>query len=318
MKRYLATRRAVFGVVMLTLIWVYADVPAWAMLRTDCQAAKGISFRAWSNTDFTRCTVDISEIQSGGPGKDGIPALDDPIARPLEAVKLDGREPVISVEINNRRRAYPLQILTWHEIANDALGGVPIAVTYCPLCNAAIVFDRRVDGELLDFGTTGNLRNSDLVMYDRQSESWWQQYTGEAIFGVRAGQKLRVIPARLESWQEFTDRVSDAVVSDVLVPSNTDRRNYGANPYVGYDRSTVPFLYHGETPKGIAPLARVVVVGDQAWSFAHLREKKEVRQGDLLLSWRPWSGQCVGHGEDCRGSRCWHGVGAARWQGCGL
>ena len=284
MKNFLTVRHVVFAVVM---IWVCADMPAWAVVRSDCQAAGGFVSRSWSNTDFTRCTVDISEIQSGGPGKDGIPALDNPIARPIDAVKLDGREPVISVEINNKRRAYPLQILTWHEIANDELGGVPIAVTYCPLCNAAIVFDRRVDGEVLDFGTTGNLRNSDLVMYDRQSESWWQQYTGEAIFGARAGQKLRVIPARLESWQEFIDRVSDTVISDVLVPNNTDRRNYGVNPYVGYDQSAVPFLYRGETPKGIAPLARVVVVDDQAWSLAYLRERKKVQQGDLLLSWRP-------------------------------
>ena len=126
----------------------------------------------FSKTDFERRIVDLSEIMSGGPLRDGIPAVDEPRYTSTEDADecLDPDEPVIAAEIDGETRAYPLQILIWHEIANDSLGGTPIAVTFCPLCNSAIVFDRRLNGEVLDFGTTGRLRLSDLIMYDRQTD----------------------------------------------------------------------------------------------------------------------------------------------------
>ena len=126
-----------------------------------------------------------------------------------------------------------------------------MAATYCPLCNAAIVFDRRHDGDVLDFGTTGNLRHSDLVIYDRQTETWWQQYTGEAIIGRRAGEKLMVLACRFEDWQSFKTRHPDGTV---MTMANPQFRPYGANPYSGYDSSGFPFLYNGDVPEGIAPL----------------------------------------------------------------
>jgi len=140
--------------------------------------------REWKKTDFTKHSVDFSEIMSGGPPKDGIPSIDDPKFVTLAELKdVADTEPVIGFSHNGDARAYPLRILIWHEIVNDVVGGLPITVTYCPLCNSAIVFDRRLDGQVLDFGTTGKLRKSDLVMYDRQTESWWQQFLGEAIVG---------------------------------------------------------------------------------------------------------------------------------------
>jgi len=239
----------------------------------------------WSATDFDRTLIDLAKIRDGGPPKDGIPAIDDPCFQPVAKVDdLADTEPVIGLTVSRESRAYPLRILTWHEIANDVIGGVPVAVTYCPLCNAAIVFDRRLDGAVLDFGTSGKLRHSDLVMYDRQTESWWQQYSGEAIVGRYAGRTLEMLPARLESWAEFRARAPDALV---LVPENPDARRYGTNPYVGYDSAGMPFLYDGEVPSGIAPLARVVVVGDEAWSLDRLREAGRIEAGDLVLSWRP-------------------------------
>ncbi|KFB09746.1 hypothetical protein EL18_00764 [Nitratireductor basaltis] len=139
-------------------------------------------------TDFSRNSIEWSEILSGGPPRDGIPSIDSPDFEKASANKtLDQREPVIQLQIGNEIRAYPLSILTWHEIVNDTFDGMPVAVTYCPLCNASITFDRRVDGRILEFGTTGKLRHSDLVMYDRQTESWWQQFTGEAIAGALTG-----------------------------------------------------------------------------------------------------------------------------------
>lgn len=238
----------------------------------------------WPQTDFERTVVDLGGIRDGGPPKDGIPAIDHPRFQPVAEVDLADTEPVIGLTVAGESRAYPLSILTWHEIANDVIGGVPVAVTYCPLCNAAIVFDRRLDDAVLDFGTTGKLRHSDLVMYDRQSESWWQQYSGEAIVGRYAGRTLEMLPSRLESWAEFRARSPDG---QVLVPENPGVRPYGTNPYVGYDSAGMPFLYDGEVPDGIAPLARVVVVGEEAWSLDRLREAGRIEAGETVLSWRP-------------------------------
>lgn len=125
------------------------------------------------------------------------------------------------------------------------------------MCNAAIVFKRRLGDVTLDFGTTGKLRNSDLVMYDRQTESWWQQFTGEPIVGQMTGQSLGLVPARLESFALFKERHPHG---QVLIPKNSSLRDYGRNPYAGYDSSARPFLYGGDLPKGINPVARVVVV----------------------------------------------------------
>ena len=239
----------------------------------------------WPNTDFEKHSVDFAEIMSGGPPKDGIPSIDAPkFVTVNEMTDLAASEPVIGLSINGDARAYPLRILTWHEIVNDVVGGVPVAVTYCPLCNAAIVFDRRVEGEASEFGTTGKLRHSDLIMYDRATESWWQQFLGEAIVGERLGTRLKVLPARLESWQNFAKRHPEGKVQ---VPNDSALRPYGANPYVGYDSASRPFLYLGGYPEGIEPMARVVAVGDQAWSLLLLQEKGPIEAGDLVLMWEP-------------------------------
>ncbi|MFQ5765345.1 MAG: DUF3179 domain-containing (seleno)protein, partial [Rhodospirillales bacterium] len=120
----------------------------------------------WPKTDFTKKSVDLGEILSGGPPKDGIPSIDRPRFVPVAEEKdLAPSEPVVGLVIKGKARAYPLRILTWHEIVNDQLAGVPVTITYCPLCNSAVAFDRRVDGRVLDFGTTGKLRKSDMVMY---------------------------------------------------------------------------------------------------------------------------------------------------------
>ncbi len=238
----------------------------------------------WPHTDFSRHSVDLGEIRSGGPPRDGIPAIDAPRFRPASEVELAGREPVISFAVGEDVRAYPLRILIWHEIVNDVVGGVPVAVTFCPLCNTGIVFDRRLGGRVLDFGTTGKLRNSDLVMYDRQTESWWQQFTGEAIVGALTGQRLEMLPSRLESFASFRRRVPDG---RVLVPTDPRLRPYGQNPYAGYDRAAAPFLYDGPLPEEIAPLARVVRVGREGWSLELLKRRGTIRHGDLVLRWQP-------------------------------
>lgn len=241
----------------------------------------------WPKTDFTKTSVEFPSIRSGGPPKDGIPPIDKPIFKSVPQItNLKDMEAVVSFAVKGKARAYPIRILMWHEIVNDTLNGMPITVTYCPLCNAAIVFDRRLDGKVLDFGTTGKLRKSDLVMWDRQTESWWQQFTGEAIVGAMTGKKLKTLPARLESWAKFKKRHPGG---EVLVPNNPAMRAYGRNPYVRYDLATRPFLYAGEMPDNIEPMDRVVVVhgdkGPAAVALKLLRDNGSMKLGGRTLSW---------------------------------
>ncbi len=223
-------------------------------------------------TDFTKHSVPLGEILSGGPPKDGIPAIDNPnFDTVANADKwLKPREPVIFFERAGEVRAYPLQILIWHEIVNDTVAGQPVTVTFCPLCNTSIAFDRTLEGRVLDFGTTGKLRYSDLVMYDRQTESWWQQITGEAIVGELTGRRLTFLPSQIVSWEMFKLAHPGG---KVLNRNTGHRRSYGANPYVGYDDTrSAPFLYRGPADGRLPPMERVVTVSlggeDVAYPFS--------------------------------------------------
>lgn len=240
--------------------------------------------QAWPRTDFTRSAVPYEEIRPGGPDRDGIPSIDAPRFAAPEEARVPGPEPVVTVVIDGDARAYPLRILIWHQIVNDRVGGVPVVVTYCPLCNAAIVFERRVAGGTVEFGSTGLLRHSDLVMYDRKTESWWQQYEGRAIVGVMAGARLQRVPARLEAMQRFAERFPQG---RVLVPSDAGARPYGRNPYTGYDSMPSPYYYDGPLPDRVPPLSRVVTVGNRAWSLALVRARRQIEAGDLLIEWTP-------------------------------
>lgn len=242
--------------------------------------------KEWPKTDFSKSRINFEDVLSGGPPKDGIPSIDKPVFIDVQDVTgLQDQEGVIRVEHNGVVKAYPLRILMWHEIVNDDVGGKPLTITYCPLCNAAIVFERtRPDGKVLDFGTTGKLRNSDLIMYDRQTQSWWQQFTGEAIIGELSGQTLGVHPSRVVSWVQFKEEVKRA---KVLVPNDPGMRDYGRNPYVGYSKRAYPFLYSGAYPDDIAPMAPVVIVEDKAWSLSYLKRVKQVETGGLLIQWQP-------------------------------
>ena len=166
-------------------------------------------------TDFTKHSVPFEEIFSGGVPRDGIPPIDDPQTGQIADVEafISDTEPVITVQVNGAARAYPLGVLMRHEIVNDELGGMPITVTFCPLCNSAVVFDRRVNGQILDFGVSGNLRFSDLIMWDRQTQSWWQQFVGEAIVGEMTGTLLDILPVRVEAFSIFKERFPEGTVN---------------------------------------------------------------------------------------------------------
>lgn len=269
----------------------------------------------WPNTDFENSSVDNwVEILSGGPPKDGIPALDNPTFMSVsDEAELTGREPVITLEIEGATpRAYPIRYLTWHEIVNDEVGGIPVAVTFCPLCNSGITFDRRTDAGTLNFGVSGKLRNSDMIMFDRETESWWQQAIGEAIVGDLTGTELQSLPSWMESWDAFKTRNPDG-----LVMAEPDfSRNYGANPYVRYDSSNRPFLYSGEMPPHDIPaLARVVRIGGQAWPLTRLSELGELTEAGITFSWSEGQASAldaasIGAGKEVGNVRVRDGAGA--------
>ena len=237
-----------------------------------------VSTFGWQ-TDFSRHTVPYREISSI-VRRDGIPPIDKPAFTTIEEANnwLADVEPVIALDVNGQARAYPLQIMTYHEIVNDTVGGVPVAATFCPLCNSAIVFDRRLGDRRFTFGVSGNLRNSDLIMWDRQTETWWQQFTGEAIVGELAGNQLTYIAASITSWADFKAAFPDG---DVLSTDTGFARPYGSNPYVGYDRAdNPPFLFDGELDGRLLPKDHVVAVTvggtDVAFPFRVLEVERAV------------------------------------------
>jgi len=241
--------------------------------------------REFPKTDFTKTSIKYKEIRSDGTTRDAIPPINNPVYKPASDIKDIGPlEPVISIEINGDARAYPLRILLWHEIVNDVVGGVPVLISYCPLCNSSVVYNRVVDGETLTFGNTGRLRHFDLVMYDKETESWWQQFSGDAIIGEMTGTRLTAIPSRLESFELFRGGAPDG---RVLVPGDPKARQYGTTPFVRMDsRDDAASRFPAyDLPKGVLPLERVVVVDDQAWPLKVLAEKRRIVTNDLILSW---------------------------------
>lgn len=244
-------------------------------------------------TDFGKHSVPYSEILSGGPPKDGIPSIDAPKFQSVSEADewLDDREPVVFVLVNEEAKAYPIQILMWHEIVNDTVGGEPLMVSFCPLCNTAIAFKRTFDGQVLDFGTTGRLRYSNLIMYDRQTETWWQQATGDAIAGRYTGAQLEFYPAAMVAWADFKGEYPNG---KVLSRDTGYSRNYGKNPYFGYDDITQsPFLFDGTTPGVLPPMARVLTVDLNneavAYTYNLLRETMVINDvvggAEVVIFW---------------------------------
>jgi hypothetical protein len=215
--------------------------------------------------DLPTPLVDTGEIISGGPPPDGIPSIDTPVFASVDDVAfLTDSEPVLVLTVDGDTKIYPVQILIWHEIVNDSIAGRPVSVTYCPLCNSAVAFDRRLDdtalgNAVLDFGTSGKLFQSALVMYDRQTESLWSHFTGEAVAGELTGTELERFPLTTASWADAKAAFPDALV---LTTETGFDRSYGRNPYPGYDDvGTSPFLFRGEVDGRLAAKERVVGIG---------------------------------------------------------
>lgn len=233
-------------------------------------------------TDFTKTVIDLDELLVGIPGpdpRDRIPPIDEPSFGSVAEIDwLEDQEPGVLIEIDDDARFYPLAVLTRHEIVNDEVGGVPLAVTYCPLCNTAVAFDRRFEGETLRLGVSGLLRNSDLVMWDLQTETLWQQVTGEAIVGLHAGKKLTPVGSAIVRWADFELNHPDGLA---LTNEQGFGSIYGSNPYQYYSSGARPYaFFQGEIDDRYPALSRVVGVsvaeGDKAYPFSEISVTKAV------------------------------------------
>ena len=254
--------------------------------------------------------VDFDELGIGCPYRDCIPSIENPRFETVEeaGATLVDAMPLVHVEINGDARGYPLDILTRHEIVNDVIGGEPVAVTFCPLCNTAIGFKRAVGGEVLEFGVSGLLRNSDLVMYDRATHSLWQQATGRALIGAYTGARLERVSATTVSFGRFREEFPEGLV--LSGDSGYGSGSYGRNPYVGYDENPRPFLFRGEVDPRLPSVERVVGIetaspADGApeyiaypWSAASERRViNDVRGGaPIAVFWTPGTNTALGAG----------------------
>ena len=224
-------------------------------------------------TDWSRRTIELDELKIGiqtFDPRDRIRPLDSPRYEAIESAEewLIDREIGIMLELDETARFYPLRILTSHEVVNDEFGDLPFVVTYCPLCNTAVAFDRRVGDEVLRFGVSGLLRNSDLVMWDSLTDSLWQQITGEGIVGAYAGAQLDLIPTSTVTWADFKTQHPSG---EALSQDTGFGFNYGTNGYVGYSDRGAPFgrFFDAELDERFPALERVVGVraGDTAKAY---------------------------------------------------
>lgn len=252
----------------------------------------------WS-TEWGLRLIDLDDL-SQGAGRDAIPAISGPLYWTLEeasAVYTDN-VPLVQVNINGDVRGFPLEILTWHEIVNDTIGGVPVAVTFCPLCNTAIAFESQIGDEIYKFGVSGLLRNSDLVMYDRNTESLWQQSSGRAIVGRMVGARLKYVPASVVTVGQLRSAYPDALV---MSRDTGWDRPYGQNPYRGYDNpeegGPYTFFFDRDTiDERLPPAERVVSIEGPsgaaiAYAWSTLEQERAVHDSfdgiDLVVFWTP-------------------------------
>ena len=244
-----------------------------------------ISAGSSNGFDLSNATLPREEILHGGPPRDGIPALSDPKLIPaLDAEYLEPTDRVIGITLKNQSRAYPIAILNWHEIVNDEIDGRRFAITYCPLCGTAVAFDATIDGQPTDFGVSGLLYNSDVLLYDRDTESLWSQILGESISGERVGKSLTAIPISHTTWRDWLERHPETLV---LSDDTGFSRDYQRDPYAGYEESRYTyFAVNNEAPDSYHPKEIVLGLGIdglyKAYPFIELDKQGKSRFSDTV------------------------------------
>jgi hypothetical protein len=222
---------------------------------------------------LTPSSIPASEILAGGPPRDGIQALNRPATIPATQADWPNQELILGIVVGGRARAYPVAILNWHELVNDTLGGESILVSFCPLCGTGMIFDRSVAGSVRAFGVSGLLYQSDLLMYDRESESLWSQISAEAVVGPLLGKRLRLLRSRMDNWGNWRRDHPD---TSVLSRNTGHRRDYSRSPYQGYSTSKDLYFpaptdprYHPKMPTlGM----RIPGEGSRAYTASELAE----------------------------------------------
>ena len=253
-----------------TVSLLLLTILAFTALQAQIQNPRNVKYD-WK-TDTTKYTIDLSELTLVAT-KGLFPIIDYPkfIGKEEGLKSFYGHEPVISVEINGLAKAYPLNMLTFHEMVNDTLAGIPLLPSYCPLCNSGMVFDRRLNFEgkeyTLEFEVSGFLRNSNMVMFDRETESWWQQLMGDAIVGQFAGAELDIIPSMIISVEEFFESYPNGQILSKETGYEKTMERYGTNPYYHYDSiSKNPYsrFFNADNVDGRLPaMARVIDIQDE-------------------------------------------------------
>lgn len=243
---------------------------AGAAVAQDRTSIRESDFFEWK-TNTEKRSINLNDLISPGMPRDGIPAIDNPRFVTVKDARdwLFPSEPVITLQVNGINRAYPLEILIWHEVVNDRIGGVPVVITFCSVCNSAIVFKRKLGPRVLSFGIAGFVHAANMVLYDRETESWWQQFTGEAVVGDLTGKKLSRLPAQVISFAQFS---STFPRGEVLSRQTGYKRDYGRNPFIRYDNiEGHPSHFRGKPDARLIPMEKVIgiEIGDKAKGYPY-------------------------------------------------
>lgn len=225
------------SIILSTAYWFVAEVEKgndWALGLSNAFGGEGSGHKNRIQFDLSKAVIPKKEILSGGPPKDGIPAISNPILISVkEATYLKPDDRIIGFVHNQIARAYPLKILNYHEIVNDLVGEIPLAITYCPLCDSVAIFDRRTELGERELGVSGLLYNSNVLMYDRskKTESLWSQVKAKGVSGPGADKSLKTLPVELTTWSNWTERYPN---TKVLSRKTGHKRDYSKNPYKSY------------------------------------------------------------------------------------
>ncbi|MBS3776809.1 MAG: DUF3179 domain-containing protein [Bacteroidales bacterium] len=273
--------------ILLILLSLLLTIPAFHHTHAQLKNPDNIQ-HDWS-TDTSNHIIDLSEIQVVLP-RNSFPLIDYPefTGKEQGLKQFFRHEPVIAVSLNGRAKAYPLNMLAMHEISNDTLGGIPILPSYCPLCNSALVFDRRLkhqeEEHLLEFEVSGMLRYSNLILADKQTETWWQQLSAKGLAGKLAGAELKIIPSMIITVKEFFESYPKGKILSPETGTKAENR-YGTNPYVNYDeedgKPMEKYFPHEKISGRLPAMERVLEIksenrGYRIYPFSEIRNKEVI------------------------------------------